>query len=532
MPTFAAAAEAVLAQMRPGWRNPKHGKDWLSSMERFAFPRLGKLPVSEVTSADVVEALRAVWHERPATARRVRQRISTVMEWAVAMNYRDDNPCSRIGPVLGPQQDLVRHMRALPHRDVAAVVETVRASGAAPVVKLAFEFLVLTAARSGEVRGAEWAEIDTAEHVWTVPATRTKAKREHRVPLTRRAEQILDAARTLSNGNALVFPSPRGKRFNDMALSGLLKTLAVPAVPHGFRSTFRDWAAEETNHPARGRRGRAGPRRAEQGRGRLRAVGPLRTPSTADGRLGRLSQPNSAADHVGSAVGRGQNRMLLIDQVELLRQYLGQLRNQQFALPLMGGRSATRQTYQFKSLVHPARDIATKIADADPGGNKLPARLRGWNLDTTDELQRRQRIHLTKLLGMIIHVYYLRIGDGVLDVSNDEGKRVIVPYGNFVDYVERLVLTRDDTCLVICGLAEEKLKNGHTMQALSGTDSGVGRLAALSCDNHNVAGTPGEYLDNLLCRIQYDSGNRLPNHKRGALCQGRATYGDRSCCGV
>ena len=101
--------------MLPGWGNPKHGKDWLSSMERFAFPRLGKLPVSEVTSADVVEALRSVWHERPATARRVRQRISTVMEWAVALNYRDDNPCSRIGPVLGPQQDLVQHMRALPH---------------------------------------------------------------------------------------------------------------------------------------------------------------------------------------------------------------------------------------------------------------------------------------------------------------------------------------------------------------------------------------------------------------------------------
>ena len=249
MPTFAAAAEQVLAQMRPGWRNPKHGKDWMSSMTRFAFPRLGKLPVSEVTSADVVETLRTVWHERPATARRVRQRISTVMEWAVAMDYRNDNPCERIGPVLGPQQDLVQHMRALPHRDVAAAVETVRVSGAAHVVKLAFEFLVLTAVRSGEVRGAQWAEIDTADHVWTVPATRTKAKREHRVPLCRRAEQVLNAARALSNGNPLVFPSVRGKRLNDMALSGLLKTLEISAVPHGFRSTFRDWAAEETNHP-------------------------------------------------------------------------------------------------------------------------------------------------------------------------------------------------------------------------------------------------------------------------------------------
>jgi len=97
MPTFATAAEAVLAQMRPGWRNPKHGKDWLSSMERFAFPRLGKLPVSEVTSANMVETLRKVWHERPATARRVRQRISTVMEWAVALNYRDDNRAAGSG---------------------------------------------------------------------------------------------------------------------------------------------------------------------------------------------------------------------------------------------------------------------------------------------------------------------------------------------------------------------------------------------------------------------------------------------------
>ena len=151
--------------------------------------------------------------------------------------------------MLGPQRDLVQHMRALPHRDVASVVETVRASGAALGVRLAFEFLVLTAARSGEVRGAEWAEIDAEEHIWTVPATRTKAKREHRVPLSGRALEVLDAARALDDGNPLVFPSVRGKRMNDMALSELLRALEVTAVPHGFRSTFRDWVAEETNHP-------------------------------------------------------------------------------------------------------------------------------------------------------------------------------------------------------------------------------------------------------------------------------------------
>ena len=140
-------------------------------------------------------------------------------------------------------------MRALPHKDVAAAVETVRASDAAPVVKLAFEFLVLTAVRSGDVRGALWAEIDTAGHVWTIPATRMKAKREHRVPLCERTVRILDAARTLGGGSPLVFPSPRGKQFTGMALSGLLRGLEIAAVPHGFRSSFRDWAAEETDHP-------------------------------------------------------------------------------------------------------------------------------------------------------------------------------------------------------------------------------------------------------------------------------------------
>ena len=132
---------------------------------------------------------------------------------------------------------------------------------------------MLTAARSGEVRGARWDEIDTDEHVWTVPVTRTKAKREHRVPLSGRAEQVLDAARVLSNGNPLVFPSIRAKRLNDMALSGLLRTLEVPAVPHGFRSTFRDWAAEETNHPREVVEAALGPRGPEQGRGGLPARG-------------------------------------------------------------------------------------------------------------------------------------------------------------------------------------------------------------------------------------------------------------------
>ncbi len=250
MPTFTDSAERVWNQMRRGWRDQRHARDWLSSLTRFAVPHLGHLPVGEVTSADVVETLRPVWHARPSTARRVRQRIGTVMEWAVAMGHRDDNPCDRIGPALGPQGDLVRHMRALPHGEVAGAIERIRTSRAWAGAKLAFEFLVLTAARSGEVRGARWDEMGTEDHVWTVPATRMKMKREHRVPLCRRALDILDAARTLDGGDGvLVFPSIGGKRLHDMALSGLLKNQKVAAVPHGFRSSFRDWAAEETDHP-------------------------------------------------------------------------------------------------------------------------------------------------------------------------------------------------------------------------------------------------------------------------------------------
>ena len=250
MPTFAEAAERVWADKHPGWRNDRHSREWLASLERWAFPRIGRMAVSEVTSADVLDALRRVWHQRPETARRLRQRVSAVMEWAVAMHLRSDNPCDRIGPVLGPQKDLVRHMPALHHSQVAGAIRTICASGASPAVKLAFEFLVLTATRSGEVRGARWEEVDLASRVWTIPPVRTKALREHRVPLSRRAVQILDAARELdAGGSELVFPGQGGKPIGVTRLSRLLKNHKIAGVPHGFRSSFRDWAAETTSYP-------------------------------------------------------------------------------------------------------------------------------------------------------------------------------------------------------------------------------------------------------------------------------------------
>ena len=210
VPTFAEAARRVLEQKRGGWRGRWHIHNWWRSMERYVFPRVGSRPVSEVNTADVLEILTPIWHVKAAKAREVRQRIRSVLEWAIALDMRNDNPCDRVVPVLGPQNDIVTHRHALPHKDVAAAIETVRAGSAQPAVRLAFEFLVLTAARSGEVWLATWDEIDTAGAVWTVPATRMKAKREHRVPLCGRAQEVLDAARTLGDGNRLVFPMRSG----------------------------------------------------------------------------------------------------------------------------------------------------------------------------------------------------------------------------------------------------------------------------------------------------------------------------------
>ena len=200
------------------------------SFENYVLPRIGQRPVSEVTAADVLEILEPIWHTKPKTARRLGQRIRAVLEWAVALEHRADNPCDRLGPVLGPHDLAVRHFRALPHAEVAAVVAAVHGSRALPALKLAFEFLVLTAGRSGEVRGALWAEMDLANHVWTVPASWMKAKREHRVPLCRRAADILDAARTLGGGDSpLVFPAPRGKPLSHTPLYTVFKEHGIAA---------------------------------------------------------------------------------------------------------------------------------------------------------------------------------------------------------------------------------------------------------------------------------------------------------------
>ena len=207
MPTLEEAAAAVLERKRGSWRNEKHAKDWPASLRLHVFPHLGDKPVSEITSADLLQVLAPIWHAKPETARRVRQRIGAVMKWAVAMQHRTDNPA---GEALDRQQDVVRHMPAIPHAEVGAAVEAVRASGAWLGTKLAFEYLVLTAARSAEVRLATWDEVNLEAAVWTVPGWRMKARRSHRVPLCDRAVKFVQEAEALrgappSPENELVF---------------------------------------------------------------------------------------------------------------------------------------------------------------------------------------------------------------------------------------------------------------------------------------------------------------------------------------
>ena len=251
VPTFAEAAETVIGIHAAGWRDGgKSEGQWRASLRDYATPRLGRQRVDEITTADVMAVLVPIWHEKRVTAQRVRQRIGAIMRWAVAQGYRGDNPAGEaIGAALPRNSGVKTHHRALPHGEVAAAIEAVRESGAPASAKLAFEFLVLSACRSGEVRGARWQEIDLEAAVWTVPALRTKAGREHRVPLSTRALGVLDEARARADGSGLVFPSSTGRALSNATLSKLLRDLNVDGVPHGFRSSFRDWAAEQTDTP-------------------------------------------------------------------------------------------------------------------------------------------------------------------------------------------------------------------------------------------------------------------------------------------
>ena len=250
-PTFEVAAEKVIEIRGASWKDGgKSAAQWRASLRDYALPKIGDKPVHSITTADVMGVLLPVWSTKRETARRVRQRIGAVMKWAVAQGYRGDNPAGdAISAALPKNGTRRQHQRALPHVEVAPALARVQESAAHRATALAFEFLVLTACRSGEVRGARWTEVDDDTAIWTVPPARMKAKLEHRVPLSPRAVRILDEARELDDGGGLVFPSPTGRLLSDSTLSKLLRELGIGAVPHGFRSSFRDWAAECSDAP-------------------------------------------------------------------------------------------------------------------------------------------------------------------------------------------------------------------------------------------------------------------------------------------
>jgi integrase len=251
VPTFRDLASQHIEALRPSWRNAKHAAQWGSTLAAYAHPFIGNRPVDQVTRADVIGLLSPIWTKKPETARRVRQRVRAVMARANALEYIEHNPAGEgIDAALAKLPRIRAHHPALPYAQLPAALRAVRESTATPAVTLGFEFLALTACRSGEVRGARWEEIDIACAAWTVPAERMKGGRTHRVPLSEQAIAVLEEARGLDNGSGLVFPAPRsGLDLSDMAFAQLLRRLELDFVPHGLRSSFRDWAAEQTNAP-------------------------------------------------------------------------------------------------------------------------------------------------------------------------------------------------------------------------------------------------------------------------------------------
>lgn len=249
VPDFAAAAAIVIETQAGAWKNASKSRgQWESTLATYAFPVLGAKGVDRITSADVLAVVQPIWATKRETASRVRQRISAVMKWAIAQGHRADDPAGAAVLQALPKGTgkAKQHHKALPYAEVPDAARLVRESKAWLGTKLAFEFLILTACRSGEVRGARWDEIDG--DTWTIPADRMKAKAEHRVPLSARCLELLDAAKELRTGD-LVFPSPRGKQLSDATMGKLMRELGLDAVPHGFRSSFRDWAAETTDTP-------------------------------------------------------------------------------------------------------------------------------------------------------------------------------------------------------------------------------------------------------------------------------------------
>lgn len=253
--TFKQAAEAFIADHEAGWSNSKHAGQWSATLATYAYPTLGMIRVADIATSHVLEVLKKdnFWTEKPETASRVRQRIEKVIAAADAAASRDRlNPArwEVIGKALPAKAKVakVEHHAALPWPEIPDFMGRLR--GQPGIGARALEFAILTAARSGEVRGMTWGELDIAQRVWVVPPARMKAGREHRVPLSTRAVAILEALpHDERHDVAVVFPGMKGKPLSDMSLTAVLRRMQMSVTAHGFRSSFRDWAGESTAHP-------------------------------------------------------------------------------------------------------------------------------------------------------------------------------------------------------------------------------------------------------------------------------------------
>ncbi|MCY4516176.1 MAG: integrase arm-type DNA-binding domain-containing protein [Acidimicrobiaceae bacterium] len=248
VPTFGAAAEAVHTLLLPTWRNPAHAREWIESLRRHAGPLLDKR-CDRITRADVLDVLEPIWLDKAETARRVRQRIRKVLAWAMARHESivSNAAGEAIDAALVPQPKIREHQRAIHYSEVPAALAAIEAGQAAPASKLCLRLLVLTGVRSGEARLADWAEIDFDRALWTIPPQRTKTGTEHRVPLSLQALETLDAAKTLTDGSTLIFPSPLrpGYPLDWNSLLKVLRTAGIDSTAHGFRSSLRSWCQDQ-----------------------------------------------------------------------------------------------------------------------------------------------------------------------------------------------------------------------------------------------------------------------------------------------
>lgn len=251
VPTFSQAAELVYAEHKAGWRNEKHAQQWINTLRQYVFPAIGQRRVDHIDTPDLLKVLGPIWLTKPETARRVRRRIGTVLDWAKAAGHRSgENPVSGVTKGLPKQNAQNQHFAAMPFAEVPTFMQRLRAAENRSIGSLAFEFLILTACRTGEVLGTTWSEFDLEQEVWVVPADRMNAKRAHRLPLTPSCLEILRRVQPLTTGKKFVFVSRTGDcPLSNMVFAQTLKRMRVPFTAHGFRSSFRDWAAECTSFP-------------------------------------------------------------------------------------------------------------------------------------------------------------------------------------------------------------------------------------------------------------------------------------------